>query len=366
MISGKGTKYRQVRDLLVDHLRKERYRRGDQLPTEFALTEELGVSRTTVRQALSLLENEGVVEKRHGSGTFYVGGDSEPASDRRGLIGVANFITIEYIYPSIIQGIEDVAAENGYSLVLASGSKNPAQEYEAVRRIVEQGIKGLIIEPQHSRWIREDHPILKLIESLRIPVVTTHWGSFFKRVSTVTIDDIQAGFQATQYLLSHGHRRIAYLYKSDAQSGYDRLTGYRQALERADLDPDEAIILGYDEEMEQANVDQGYFLTRELLMQSDRPTAIFYFNDFLALQGYRAIREAGLSIPEDISVIGFDNYQSTELVNPPLTTFEHPKYDLGRWAAKLLMDELDENRPTLPMKLVFEPVLVERESVRTL
>ena len=365
MRAGKGTKYRQIRDLLVEHLRQESYQCGDQLPTEHALTAQLDVSRTTVRQALRLLETEGLIEKRHGSGTFFLG-EPDRSSERgtdRGLIGIANFITIEYIYPSIIQGIEDVLSENGYSLVLASGSRGVKQEYDAVRRIVDQGIKGLIIEPQNNLWVRDDHPILQLIESLDIPVVTTHWGNFSKRISTVTIDDIQAGYQATRYLIEKGHRRIAYIYKSDSQSGFDRLSGYRKALSEAEIAPDESLIQGYDEEMEQANVEQGYLLTRELLTGPERPEAIFYFNDFIALQGYRAIREAGLSIPGDISVIGFDNYHTSALVDPPLTTFEHPKYDLGRWAAKLLLDELDENRPTLPMKLIFEPVLVERASV---
>ena len=80
-------------------------------------------------------------------------------------------------------------------------------------------------------------------------------------------------------------------------------------------------------------------------------------------QGYRAIGELGLRIPEDISVLGFDDHSYASIVSPPLTTFAHPKYDLGRWVAKLLIDSIEQNRKKLPMKIVFDPKLIERGSV---
>jgi DNA-binding LacI/PurR family transcriptional regulator len=110
-----------------------------------------------------------------------------------------------------------------------------------------------------------------------------------------------------------------------------------------------------------------YNSTMTLLGQHpERPSAIFYFNDLTAEQGYRAIKDMGLNIPQDISVIGVDNYRPSALMNPPLTTFEHPKYELGRWTARILLSEMEPRSPHLHMKMVFEPILVERKSVAIL
>ena len=366
MADQKYLKYIQVKHLLVDRFADRQYRHGQKLPTEFELMKEMAVSRTTVRQALKELETDGLVERRHGSGTFFKDRRVAEKSDKSGIIGLANFYFTDYIYPDIARGIEETLDEAGYSLALANSREAVDKEISSVVRLINQGVKGLILEPSRNLQTRTDHPMLKVLDDAEIPVVTTHWGIADKKLSTVTIDDIQAGYEAAQYLLSRGHTRIAIIYKYDIQAGYDRFIGYRNALNEADIPLNSDWVLGYNHAEESADKRQGYLLTRKLLSGAEHPTAIFYFNDNIAAQGYSAIQEAKLSIPGDISVIGFDNFRNTDTMFPPLTTFEHPKYDLGRWAAKILLDEMDGSRPSMPIKLVFEPVLVERESVRTL
>ncbi len=360
-----GLKYLYVRDLLVHRFKKERYQPGQKLPTEQELSRSLSVSRTTIRQALKLLEDDDIIVRRHGSGTFFAGhaGPTPRPETTNGLIGMVNFFFMDYIYPDILRGIEQTIFSEGYTLVLANSHQNEHQELLSVERLVEQGVKGLILEPSRNLQIRDDHPMAGLLDTLDIPVVTTHWGIEHRRVSTVSIDDECAGYEATRHLIERGHRSIAIVYKEDVQAGYDRYRGYRHALEEASLPHCEEWAAAYDSQLELDDPRQGYALTQRLLDIPQRPTAIFYFNDFNAIQGYRAIQEAGLRIPEDISVIGFDNYRSAELLYPPLTTFEHPKYRLGRWAARILLDEITEPRPRLPKKMVFEPILIERESV---
>ena len=363
----KEPKYQLVKNNLIERFRDNQYQVGQRLPTEFELMDELSVSRTTVRQAIGELEESGIVERRHGSGTYYRGYERESRESRGGLIGLVNFYFNDYIYPDIIRGIEETISESGYSLALASSRQNIDMEISAVERLMEQGVKGLILEPSRNLQIRSDHPMLQILERSGVPVVTTHWGINDTKISTVTINDIQAGFEATKYLLDRGHREIAIVYKQDVQAGYDRFLGYSKAMREAGLPVDENHVMFYDDEDELFETRQGYLLTRKLLENpASRPTAIFYFNDNIAAQGYQAIAEAGLVIPEDISVIGFDNWRSTDMLSPPLTTFEHPKYNLGKWAAKILLDEMDANHANLPMKLVFEPVLVERSSIRSL
>ncbi len=365
-------KYQTIRNTLLKHFQDHNYEPGQKLPTEQELTQELGVSRTTVRQALELLKEQNIVEKRQGSGTYYLGVQSaprliQPETDQRGFIGLVNFSYMDYIYPEIIRGVEDTLAFAGYSLAIAPCNQNLEKEIQSIERLLDQGVKGLIIEPSQNLQINEAHPISKLIQSAGIPVVATHWGITNQLVSTVTVDDVVAGYNATKYLIDRGHRSIGHISKSDVQSGHDRFTGYRKALSEAGIEYNTTWCASYTSEQEIPGSLPAYDLTKTLLQSMEpKPTALFYFNDLTALQGYRAIHDLGLSIPKDISVLGFDNYKSTALMYPPLTTYEHPKYELGRWAAKILLSELEPRNPALHMKLVFEPKLVERESVATI
>lgn len=359
-------KYIQVKNYLLKLFTKERFETGRQLPTEFELMDDLEVSRNTVRKAILELEKEGIVSRKHGSGTFFVSHKKEER-ENGGLIGLGNFYFMDYIYPEIIRGIEDTLYESGYSLVLANCNQDYSREISSIQRLIDQGIKGLILEPSRNFLIGKEHPMMKMLDSLKIPVVTTHWGNNNTDFSTVTINDEQAGYQAIKYLLGKGHKKIGMIYKSDVQAACFRYNGYCKALKEAGIDLDPNLIVSYDDADEARDKNQGYLCTEELLYKSNREvTALFYFNDNIALQGYEALRELKISIPDDISVIGFDNFHNTHLVHPPLTTFEHPKYNLGRWAAKILIDELEQGERIHPMELIFEPVIIERESVRDL
>ena len=360
MAGKKDPKYLQIKNLLMDRFRDQNFHAGQRLSTEIELMEELAVSRTTIRQAIGELKEAGVVERRHGSGTYFQGLDPGHQKPTGGLVGLINFYFTDYIYPDIVRGIEETLDEAGFSLVLANSRDNIDKEIRSVERLLEQGVQGLILEPSSNLQIRHDHPLLQLLDTVDIPVVTTHWGIGDKKVSTVTIDDIQAGYEATRYLRDRGHKRIAMVYKEDVQAGYDRFLGYHKAMDEAGCQVESQFVLTYNDKDEIADLRQGYLLTRKYLANKDLPTAVFYFNDYLAAQGYTALQEAGLKIGEDISVIGFDNYRNTETLYPPLTTYEHPKYDLGKWAAKILLDEMDRTKPKMPIKLVFEPVIVER------
>lgn len=369
MLQSNGLKYLQIRDLLVDQFRKQEYTPGTKIPTEQELTRTMGVSRTTIRQALGMLEKDGVVERRHGSGTFFVGHASrQPENDqKKGLIGMINFFYMDYIYPEIVRGAEDAAFEKGYYLVLTNCNMDHEKEIDSVVQLLNQGVHGLILEPSRNVQIDDEHPMMRLIEERGIPVVSTHWGRSSGKTSAVTIDDHHAGMLATRYLLDRGHRRIAMIYKTDVESGHDRHLGFRSAMDESAVAVNERFVAGYNYKDEISDFEQGYRHTRRILEDypepHERPTAFFYFNDRLAQQGYRAIQDVGLRIPEDISVIGFDNYHTSAMLHPALTTFEHPKYNLGRWAARLLLDAIEQGDDALPVNVIFQPKMVERESV---
>jgi len=360
-------KYMQIRDELTALFEKRRYQNGQKLPTEQELGRQYHASRTTIRQTLALLEDSGLIKRVHGSGSYYQGAATDasgPAFGRTGLIGLVNFFHLEYIYPEIIRGIEDTLTQQGYSLIVANSNGDTVRQTEAVRRLLDQHIEGLILEPNRDRLLSRDHPVIPLVEQSGIPLVTTHWGAENRHLSTVTIDDVHAGYTVASYLLEMGHRDIAIIYKEDNQAGYDRYLGFVQAFEEFRVPMRKELVKVYTSADEQRDARQGYLKTAELLASGkNRPTAIFFFNDQLALQGYTAIREAHLTIPGDLSVIGFDNFDTTDMADPSLTTCEHPKYEMGKWAARILLDQLSDREIHLPMKLVFEPKMIERDSV---
>jgi GntR family transcriptional regulator, arabinose operon transcriptional repressor len=355
--------YIQIEKKLISYFEKNSFSNGDKLPTEHNLMELFNVSRTTIRKALQVLKNKGLIDRSQGSGTFYTGKQIN-ISEGTKTLGLINYSYMDYIYTEILRGIEDEIHKSGYSLIISNSHLDDEKQHKAIDQLISRSIDGLILEPAHNLQIQEDHPALALLETAGIPVVTIHWGINHKSVSTVTLDDFLAGGQAAQYLLDKGHTKIGYIYKEDFQPGLDRYYGFRQKLEEQGCPLEDRYCLSYTSENEEENNLQGYILSKKIIQENRiPPTAVFYFNDNLAFQGYKAFTELGLRIPEDISVLGFDDHSNATIVSPPLSTFSHPKYNMGSWAAKILIDEIENNTQAKPMKLIFKPKLIERSSV---
>lgn len=353
----------QVIDYLLNIFNMKGYVTGRQLPTEFEIMAEVGVSRNTVRKAILEMEQKGIVERRHGSGTFYSGVDVKKVSG--GLIGLVNFSGMGYIFPEIVKGLEDTLYVEGYSPVLAGSCDDIEREITSLKMLMEQDVKGLIVDLSKYYTLGAQIPVMELVQSFKIPVVVTHWNGTLNNFSSIYISDEKIGYNATNYLIKKGHKKIGMIYKKNTQAGQYRLNGYIKAMEEAGISYNEKYISSYDDFDDSHDVDHAFSCTKELLERcAGDITAIFYYTDKCAMEGYRAVGNSGLKIPEDISVISFDNYKSSMFVTPPLTTFEHPKYSMGRWAAKLLIDEINEEVLHQAKHIVFEPVLIERGSVK--
>lgn len=364
------TKYEYVKESLIKRFIEEKYEEGRQIPTEFELVGEMGVSRNTIRLALKKLEDSGVIYKEHGRGAFYSGNggaSGKKNGNSKGLIGLINLFLIDYIYSDIVRGIEDTLFDEGYSLAISNCYANQSKGVDAVKRLLDQNVSGLILEPSRNAHASRDRKLFKLLAEADIPVVTTHWNLSGSNFSMVSIDDEKAGRKAADLLIGKGHRKVGCIYRSDVQSGNSRLKGFRMRFQEEGIPLDERFILSFDDS-EGVEYDlKSYCLTKELINRSQGEiSAIFYYNDYHAMQGYRAIKEKGLTIPDDISVIGFDDYQPGQIIEPALTTFMHPKFSLGRWTAKILLEEIESKTCRMPMNLIFDPILIDRGSVRAL
>ena len=358
-------KYLQLKDALKRLFEEAHYQSGQQTPSENELMEQFDVSRSTVRQALTDLANEGVIYRKQGVGSFFAGTVVEQ-TPRSSLIGVIAPILFEYIYPQIMQGANDIIHQKGCNIVLASSEGKPENEMWHIEQLLSKKIEGLLFEPAGSPQDFEETKTFQMLKSLSIPVVFMDWAFDDRSVSYVALDDVEGGFRATQHLIEAGHRRIGIVYLEHHVPSKRRYEGYRHALEQHGLTPDPAIekhrtIVRWNES------DSAYLLTKELLESGcELPTAIFYFNDAAALRGCAAIREAGLSIPDDISVMGFDDASFASLLDVPLTTMIHPKYQIGKWAAEMLFDQLDSQGRSMPHQMLLHPNIVVRHSVKIL
>lgn len=358
-------KYKRVIEYLFNLFNTNAFVSGKQLPTEFEIMDALSVSRNTVRKAILEMEQNGIVERRHGSGTFYTGVDVNKKSG--GLIGLVNFSDMGYIFPLITEGAEDALYEHGYSLVLAGSCYDIEREISSLKLLMDQNVEGLIIDLSKYYTLGNQARVLDLIKSFNIPVVVTHWNGTLNNFSSLYINDEKGGFDATNHLIKNGHTKIGMVHKCNTQSGLHRLNGYTRALKEAGIRFNDKYIISYDDFDDSHDTHHAFRCTQELIRRTNGElTAIFYYTDKCAMEGYKAIEGEDLKIPRDISVVGFDNYQTSMFVTPPLTTFEHPKAVLGKWAAKLLLDEIQETGIHQPKSIVFEPVLIERKSVRTI
>lgn len=197
-----------------------------------------------------------------------------------------------------------------------------------------------------------------------------NWAIDDPDVSYVALDNIAGGFRATSHLIEAGHTQIACIYSHDFLPSFHRYRGYRKALEKYGIEYeqrfDKAMTILRWYETDEANK-MTYTLVKELLeLGEERPSAIFFNNDEFFLHGYPAIREAGLKIPDDISVVGYDDTDIARMAEVPLTSVIHPKLQMGKWAAELLFEHIEQGEQYIPRHIMIPPTIAVRDSVKVL
>lgn len=260
----------------------------------------------------------------------------------------------DVFYAKIIKGVERTLSKNGYFLNLYSTHGNPEKEQEVFDFLNTGFVEGAIVMAYHL----EKDFIDKIID-LKIPFVFIDYPYGDYKVYSVTVANEEGGFKATEYLIFLGHKKIVFIHGAkEAWDSEFRFRGYLKALEKYNLPFNEKLVLRGDFTKE-----GGYRAVKEFLSVSKDFTAIFSANDHMALGAIRALREEKLKVPEDISIIGFDNIEASALSNPPLTTIMQPIYQLGEMSAKILLrllsgENLEQKRYLLKTQLI------ERKSCR--
>ena len=240
----------------------------------------------------------------------------------------------------------------GYTTILIDTMEDARELSESVVSLVSRQVDGLIVVPCGT-----DATLLEQVEDNGVPVVLIDRQYGESKLSYVTTNNYQGGLEAVRYLISNGHRRIACI-KGVLSSvpSQERVEGYRSAMKEAGLEEEE-IIVGND-----FSVQNGYLETRLLLSREQRPTAIFTLGNTIAMGAMRAIREAGLRIPEDISLMTFDNNMYLDFIEPVLTRIGQPVEDMAKIACKILLDKIHSSF-TGYSRLRLAPVLIPGASV---
>jgi DNA-binding LacI/PurR family transcriptional regulator len=242
-------------------------------------------------------------------------------------------------YPMIMRSIEHCAAEKGYTLILCNTERDREREDAALRMLRSRAVDGIL-----AMSVRDgEEELADFSEETGIPVVRIN-RSFGGRLDTVSADFVYGSRLAAEHLLQLGHRRIAgYFGDRRTQRFRDRYEGYAQALTEHGLAVREEDVVCGLESMEDA-----YRAALEMFPEQgapgsgDRPTAVFASMDILAIGIYRALAQRGYRVPEDVSVIGFDNVFLAQYMNPPLTSHDHLTGELASESVRLLLERIEE------------------------
>lgn len=332
---------------LLDELR-HRIKSGvlnphDRLPGEWELVEALDISRATIQRAWQAAQEEGLIYRVAGKGTFVSEPYTGPGSNAVG------FFIPEYRGTSAVQmlnGAERVLRKQGLRVRFASTDRNASEESRLLQDLANEGACGCILVPSHES-VRHG---LDVLSGLQFPLVLMDRPINGITLPCVTSNNYEGGWQAMQHLLSLGHERILFVARPHLHlyPVAERYRAYTDAMRTQELEPLPPFLLqsqremsSYEAYLQQEDSEMEPLIT---LLQSDphqRPTAIFAVNDWIAIKVQRAIVSAGLHNPDDVSLVGFDDLDIAQYQTPPLTSVAQNTASIGAEAARRLITMIE-------------------------
>ena len=304
-----------------------------------ALNGKPDVNSETKRQVLEAAERLNYMPNRLARGL---------RSNKTGVIGVIVADIANPFFSAVVKGMGEAAKDLGYSIILQDTGENCENEEEAIHIMQSEHVDGVLITP-----VQTDKKSILMLEESGIPFVLV--ARHFSDVDTdfVVADDVQGGYLATTHLIEKGHERIAFINgPSYNSSAIERFQGYNKALNEHNIKVNERLITNGALTME-----DGYAHARALLAKSaPNPTALFTFSDFVALGAMKAVREAGLRIPDDMAIVGYDDIAFAFCLEVPLTTVRIPKREIGEEVVSILGKKMSgekcHSRLRMPVELV--------------
>ena len=340
--------------ILRQEIREGVYGIGQRLAEERALAERFNLSRGTIRQALKTLEQERLIIRQQGRGTFVANPSYAPAGAAAGAALIAAMVwEKEFYFGAILRAASSQSAMRGY--MLTTGSNLTAEEEERhVEAFIKNGVRGLIMTPRP----KQSSATHETLRAAGIPVVMLDVMLPGTEEDFVSVDNRRGTVLATRHMLELGHRRLAYLGTNnpdDIPCRPERLGGFLDACGEAGIEVPRPWRLELAEDAYQAPL-------RSVLKGKDRPTAFVTYNDDCALRVIVTARELGLKVPADLSVSGFDDTSVARNCDVPITTI-HPEFrEVGIEAVNLLVEKMETPRERSTVNILVTPKLVARQS----
>ena len=351
-------KYLGIVNWAKEVIREKNLSAGDKFLSETELCGIHNVSRQTVRQALAYMERQGILSRKQGSGSFIQNPNAMSAEMNSNLVGIVSTYFSDYIFPSIVTGIERVLTNNNVSMQLMTTSNQVAEEARALEKMLAQNISGLIVEPSKSALPNPNMALYNEIRARDIPLVFFNAKYSWSSNPLVAMDDYAAGQIATEHLISLGHRKITGIFVFDNMQGHKRYQGFMNSLIDHNIPMPEKRVLWFPAGEQSALFAESGSGLSSLL---DDSTAVVCYNDSLAVELLGFCKQQGRNVPDDLSIVGIDDSKLAKICEIPLTSVQHPKQLLGETAATILLEQM--SNPTFKAKdTLFLPKLIKRAS----
>ncbi|HEY0498588.1 MAG TPA: LacI family DNA-binding transcriptional regulator [Kutzneria sp.] len=274
---------------------------------------------------------------------------------RSQVLGLVVMDVTNPFFTDIARGAEDVANGNGYVVILGNSDESDDKERNYLRVLQEQQVAGVLITPVH-----DDSTRLRQLRDVGTSVVLVDRAALGADQCSVSVDNVAGGRLAAEHLLGLGHEEITFVTGPSAiRQCADRRAGVKAALRNAGI----ALGAGLQELVVPAmNVVSGRAAGEKLLQGKRKPRAVFCANDLLAVGVLHSLLRAGVRVPEDVMVVGYDDIYAAESAAVPLTTIRQPTYQMGRMAAELMISECEQPDLHAHQQILFQPTLVARNS----
>ena len=276
-------------------------------------------------------------------------------SGKSNTVGVVVPFIDRNFFSSIIRGIEEELYPKGYHVIICQSQEDEQKELKNFNALLNAQIDGLMVSVSKNtkNFDHFDHVLKK-----KVPVIFFDRKVDMKGVSTVTLEDYKAGYEATKHLIVNGAKRIAHLSGDWALDIYQRrMAGYKQALVDHNIDcPEGYVVKG------QSDIGAGKKAVKKLMKLDPLPDAIFSASDFAALGAIQQLREMGMRVPEDVKVVGFSNEPFTKFMEVPITTVDQSPMEMGMMAAKVFLEQVKNTSVPIEKNVVIAPKLKIRKS----
>ena len=354
-------KYLAIAEWMRQNIYSNNFKYGEKLISENQLCEKFSISRQTARQAISTLEQEGLVTRRRGSGTYInqVGATNKNASHN---IGVITTYLDDHVFPYIISGAEKVLSKKNYNMTLRLTRNKVHNERTQLLSLLESDIDGLIVEGTKTSLPNPNMDVYQRFYDLNIPVIFINAYYQAMPCNYIVNDDVLGARLATRHLIENGHSDIFGIFKHDDQQGNNRYKGFIDEMYDQGFTIDDRKILWYSTESQEEIFSSSQLPT--LAEKLRKCTSVICYNDQIAMRLIQLFNHTDIDIPSDLSIVSFDNTSVAEISAVPLTSITHPSKEVGKLAAQSILTMIEN--PHHRVNYTFTPELIIRDSVHSL